>query len=37
MFKNTTITMRLLAGFGAVIAMLVIVVGLALVLSGGIF
>ncbi|ROZ62577.1 methyl-accepting chemotaxis protein [Ramlibacter sp. WS9] len=30
MFKNTTITMRLLAGFGAVIAMLVIVVGLAL-------
>ena len=30
MFKNTTITMRLMAGFGAVIAMLVIVVGLAL-------
>jgi methyl-accepting chemotaxis protein len=30
MFQNSTITTRLLAGFGAVIAMLVIVVGLAL-------
>ena len=30
MFKNSTITTRLLAGFGAVIAMLVVVVGLAL-------
>jgi methyl-accepting chemotaxis protein len=30
MFKNSTITMRLLAGFGAVIAMLLIVVGVAL-------
>jgi methyl-accepting chemotaxis protein len=30
MFQNSTITTRLLAGFGAVIAMLVIVIGLAL-------
>jgi methyl-accepting chemotaxis protein len=30
MFRNSTITTRLLAGFGAVIAMLVVVVGLAL-------